>query len=372
MTLTTTVKLINPYGSVQLEICDEDFQAAGFEFGDITDVLFENGYELKQVPYHDGFYVKRGKPIIVSYSEDPNPYICRNYINMAAEGKLEAGMKVYITLIEKGTRLSIQKARSIKYTNTRSDYSTDDVFANARMVRAGNMKEGILFRSASPFDPSIQRYHYADDFIERNHINTILDISDDEERIKGYVLADADEENDYTLSPYALGLIKANRVIPVMLTIDYQSDPFLAKLVRGLERMAEEEGPYLVNCLEGKDRTGFVCALLEALSGADYESIAGDYMVTFDNYFKINIDNAPVNYYMQILENVDEMLRFIMEMPFLKLPDKHPDVEEARALYYRSVSDFSEIDMEARTIEFLQGWGMKTEAIMLLRDKLTK
>jgi protein tyrosine/serine phosphatase len=30
---------------------------------------------------------------------------------------------------------------------------------------------------------------------------------------------------------------------------------------------------YVVHCIEGKDRTGYVCALLEGLCGATYEEI---------------------------------------------------------------------------------------------------
>ena len=36
--------------------------------------------------------------------------------------------------------------------------------------------------------------------------------------------------------------------------------------------MASHEGPYLIHCTEGKDRTGFVSALLECLIGAGAES----------------------------------------------------------------------------------------------------
>ena len=40
--------------------------------------------------------------------------------------------------------------------------------------------------------------------------------------------------------------------------------------------------------MEGKDRTGYVCALLEGLCGASYEEIVADYLVTYDNYYNIN------------------------------------------------------------------------------------
>ena len=45
--------------------------------------------------------------------------------------------------------------------------------------------------------------------------------------------------------------------------------------------------------MEGKDRTGYVCALLEGLCGATYEEIVADYLITYDNYFHINPGNNP-------------------------------------------------------------------------------
>lgn len=43
--------------------------------------------------------------------------------------------------------------------------------------------------------------------------------------------------------------------------------------------------------MEGKDRTGYVCALLEGLCGATFDEIIDDYLITCSNFY--NID--PVN-----------------------------------------------------------------------------
>ena len=45
--------------------------------------------------------------------------------------------------------------------------------------------------------------------------------------------------------------------------------------------------------MEGKDRTGYVCALLEGLCGASYEEIVDDYLITYNNYFHLNPGNSP-------------------------------------------------------------------------------
>lgn len=64
-------------------------------------------------------------------------------------------------------------------------------------------------------------------------------------------------------------------------------------MLRGFMSMVEKPGPYLIHCLEGKDRTGYACAILEALCGATYDEIVNDYLITYDNYFGINPQNKP-------------------------------------------------------------------------------
>ena len=43
----------------------------------------------------------------------------------------------------------------------------------------------------------------------------------------------------------------------------------------------------LVHCTEGKDRAGFVSAVLECLMGATADEVIADYMVTFFNYYGV-------------------------------------------------------------------------------------
>jgi protein tyrosine/serine phosphatase len=76
--------------------------------------------------------------------------------------------------------------------------------------------------------------------------------------------------------------------------------------------MSAMEGPYLVHCTEGKDRTGFVIMLLEALAGASYQEIADDYMLTYDNYYKINQEKEPAKYKTILEKNLDAMLTFVV------------------------------------------------------------
>ena len=79
--------------------------------------------------------------------------------------------------------------------------------------------------------------------------------------------------------------------------------------------MTEKEGPYLVHCTEGKDRTGFVCMLIEALAGASYREMADDYMVTYDNYYEITPAKDPEKYSVILEKSFDTMLQFLAGDP---------------------------------------------------------
>ena len=76
--------------------------------------------------------------------------------------------------------------------------------------------------------------------------------------------------------------------------------------------MSGKEGPYLIHCMEGKDRTGFVCSLILALAGADREEIREDYMVTYANYYGITKEKTPEKYD-AVLTFVDDFLYFVTD-----------------------------------------------------------
>jgi len=61
----------------------------------------------------------------------------------------------------------------------------------------------------------------------------------------------------------------------------YPYDPFYVAIWREyFALLAELDGPVLVNCHAGKDRTGFICALTLHVLGAPREAIVEDYMAT--------------------------------------------------------------------------------------------
>ena len=309
------------FGGVYIEIAIDEFNALGFEYGDSVDVVFSSGYTLEDIPYYNGYYVDVGQPLLIAYPGYDYIKAAVNYgedlwdtaelkavrqENIWIKATLDEHSTASIILREHGKYADIQEARDISYTDFRTDYPSDEAFANFRSICMGNIREGVLYRSASPCDNQHKRASYVDRLIEEAQIHCILNLADNEVKIERYIQAD-----DFD-SPYFLSLYEADHVIPLALNMNWLSEDFAAKIAQGFIAMSETEGPYLIHCTEGKDRTGFVCMLVEALAGAEYREIADDYMLTYANYYRITEASEPAKYRTILEKNLDAMLRYVI------------------------------------------------------------
>ena len=118
------------------------------------------------------------------------------------------------------------------------------------------------------------------------------------------VVRDEDAEFD---SAYYDSLYRDGRVLLLAMNANYRSDAFAKTISEALLTMSEHDGPYLIHCVEGKDRTGFVCALILALADASAQEITDDYMITFDNYYGVTKEGSPEKYE-AIRGNVNDFL----------------------------------------------------------------
>ena len=348
------------FGGVYICMTIDDFNALGFSYGDSVKVTFSNGYELPDIPYYNGYYTSNGEPLLVAYPG--YPYIKAGInngedlytiagllesdgpkLNLFSVAELRESDTATITLNEHGKYSAIQNARDIHYYDERERYDSDEIFANFRKIKAGNLKEGILCRSASPCDNQHNRAPYVDAQIQKAGVAFILNLSDNDQKIQGYL-----EKPDFA-SPYFLSLYENGKVEPIALNMNYGSDGFKAKVAGGLSMMAQNEGPYLVHCTEGKDRTGFLCLLLEALCGASYQEIVDDYMITYDNYYGISTTNQTDKYDVIVESVLNPMIQVLT-------PDGNGDVQTA--------------DLAAGAERFLLEGGMEKEEIDQLRERL--
>ena len=86
---------------------------------------------------------------------------------------------------------------------------------------------------------------------------------------------------DYNLKDkYINELYKNDSIVFLSCTTDYANDEYKGKIVNGFKAIIENKGPFYIHCLEGTDRTGFVCLLLECLADFSLEELEKDYMAT--------------------------------------------------------------------------------------------
>lgn len=294
-----------------VDIAIEDFNELGFELGDSCNILFSNNYELKDVPYYNGYYVRNGDPLIVAYPGNSNIMITLNNIGIWNEANLKNTYTVTITLNAKKKYISTQEALSQNYSFDRSMYSSDQEFTNFRSLAGGTLKENLIFRGASPVDNSRNRAKYTDELLKENNIKCIIDLADSLANMKNYINS-LDFNSNYTKS-----IFENDDIILLSMGSNYGQVSFMQSVVKGLKFMLYNDGPYYIHCMEGKDRTGFVCMLIEALFGASYDEMCTDYMQTYQNYYKISpvetkdkydaIVSLYFNGFLEILHGTDDV-----------------------------------------------------------------
>ncbi len=349
------------FGGIYIMMTIDDFNNEGFKFGDSVDISFTNGYELKDLPYYNGYYTDTGEPLLVGYPG--YPYIragINNGDDLFNVAEVTENDKATIKLNKAGKYLDIQEALDIHYTDTQGDMS-DVKFGNFRVCNVGNLKDNILYRSASPVDNQHNRASVVDRLIN-NKVNTILNLSDNDSELANHFTKD-----DFN-SPYAKSLYDNHKIIALSMNMnfrlssgeedkapklytEFKDNTFSGKLIQGLRFALNNDGPYLVHCVEGKDRTGFVIMIFEALANATYDEIVNDYMITYDNYYDINLESDSSKYNVIKSKNIDVMLKTVIN-------DDSVDIRTANYGYYVE--------------QYLIRKGMEQTEITALKTKLCK
>lgn len=356
------------FGGVYVKITIEDFNKLGFEFGDSVNISFSNGYKYRNIPYYNGYYTKTGDPQLLGYpgykylkvaisnGEDLWNMADLDINKLAGEQNLlwdtfnlDENVTVTITLAEKGKYLDIQNARDIHYFDDRELYDTNEVFANFREMKGGNLKENYFYRGASPCDNQHKRVQYVDELMKQTGIKYIINLADTDEKILSYM-----QKQDFK-SPYFQSLYNQNDnnnfVMPLALNMNYGSKYFITQTKKAMLAILNNDGPFYIHCTEGKDRTGYVCMLIEALAGASYQEIVNDYMLTYRNYYGIE-SNSKDNKYSIIVENVlDPMIQSFVGK-------KSVDIKTANIAEYAK--------------KFLIKNGLTKEQVADLIEKITK
>lgn len=205
------------------------------------------------------------------------------YISIGCVGKLinaDAGSNITITHTGTSDRYDKVPHYNEGSTNKRADYPSDEVFGNFYEVTGGNLKEGILYRSFSPlYDPSKQsRSTYVNELAEEAGIQFEVALSYNETSIQKAV---------DSLEGYCITLCKEGKYVAPAMGYLYFQEKEKTKLV--LEKMLENDGAYLVHCNVGRDRTGFMILLLQALCKCTVDEMKECEARAFCNLYHIDM-----------------------------------------------------------------------------------
>ena len=291
---TVGITKIKKSGNVTLDTSFDEMKANGIEVGDIITVkVSDRTFELPVgTSYTD---VDVGCMICRFDTEDNEIALAINMGSFASETgiaekqTIEADpgyrwnmnvAEVGIVLKEKQGYRTEYDARNLTRTNVRTDYAdlSDADFANFRAVKVTGIRENILYRSSSPIDPDLGRNETAMQAAENAGIRSVINLSDSEAAMTAF-------------EAFADSYYSGCSILNVEMGYDFLSADFGEKVKACVLFLIENDGPYLVHCKEGKDRTGMLCAILECFAGASVEEVKADYMATYRNFYHVEQGN---------------------------------------------------------------------------------
>ena len=149
------------------------------------------------------------------------------------------------------------------------------------------MKEHILYRSSTPIEPDLGRNEYAMAAMEKAGIQSVINLANPANAMRN-------------LSAYQGSYYSRCAVINPEMGYEFGNREFGEKVRQSIVFMTENDGPYLIHCKEGKDRTGILCGILECFAGATADDVMQDYMITYYNFYNVQPEDPA---YSIILDN---------------------------------------------------------------------
>jgi hypothetical protein len=320
-----------------------------FEIGDIVTVAI-NGYDTLEMPVAESSSdVPIAGFLVAAIKGSDQLVLTAHYAQMSdvlgitAEN---APIEISVSLKEKGGYLlGLDIMRNTQYMDTYTESYPDlsvEEFANFREVHTTGMGEHKLYRSSSPIYLYLGRNYYVDSLAQAAGVTTFINLADS-------------ESSAYSNKGYETTYYSTQNIIFLGVPPEFFSEIFKVGLVIGFRYMIEHEGPYLVHCTYGMDRTGFMIAVLEALMGATTEEIQDDYAKTFSNYFtvvngkQVALNEQQIDFFKAV---VLRNLKAVYHAEGIDVPDTEP------------------IDWASATERYLEKLGVTQEEISDLKDRL--
>ena len=236
------------------------------------------------------------------------------------------------------------------YSNDRDDYSSDQAFANYRMLIGGDLAEGRVYRCSTPWG-EYGRGAISDGFLKKAGVDYLIGMDKSEEAVAEMVAKKGDL---YSSQLFLDGKVSARFLSPAV-----HSNPEEIRWV--IDRILESEGSIGIFCKLGKDRTGMYCTILQGVAGATLEEATDDFMLSITNYYGLEKGTDEYN-------AVYEMLLFRQLYLF-----QHPDMIDHVLDIDWSKAELKDFDLHEVIISFLNGYvGIPMEKIDALRVRLTE
>ena len=348
--IKTTIYEIAKYGNLILYMYGADLFDKGFEHGDVVEIAIgDNKWDVPLcTSYSD---VDNGEAVLRATSATDGVVLAINMGDFATTAGIatktaidedpgyrwdylmESTIEITITMKEKGAYREEWLIRQLVRTNERTDYASlgDEAFANFREINTTGIGKGVLYRSSSPINPALGRNTYADKAAENAGIITVVNLADPSNTYEG------------TESTY----YSTCQVVYVNLGMDFLAEATLNGIAEGMRYMINNNGPYLIHCNEGKDRAGFISALMECLMGASMDEVIDDYMLTYYNYY--GVEEGSEKYDAIVKSNLIKVLNTTFK-----------------------VDDIYKADLAAEAAVFLtEDAGLTADEVAALKAKLT-
>jgi hypothetical protein len=149
---------------------------------------------------------------------------------------------------------------------------------NFREICMGGIAPNTLYRSSHPIKDNGQEKALSL-LSSKARIAAVLNLCDTNSEIAIKAL----------FAPWYNKLLKNNQVIALGMDFGHTSLNYNRKLKKGLQFIINTEGPWLIHCFAGVDRTGYVCMVLEAFMGATLDEIFKDYFRSLSSIFDSSI-----------------------------------------------------------------------------------
>jgi protein tyrosine/serine phosphatase len=218
-----------------------------------------------------------------------------------------------------------------------------DEITNFREICRGKIPGGLLYRGSYPImsmEPERDRAY--DKLVSDAKIECVINLADNESGL----------ETTANSVPWYRALLNKNNIIglDIHFLFDFEDtneyEIFKNKLKQCFLFLMAHNGPYLIHCNAGTDRTGFVAAIIEGLLGATIDEIVYDYLLSYGKKFADDKTEENINTGKIILEQLNAIIG-----------GKINDADNFQA----NIEKF-----------FLNEIGLSGKELALLKEKLTK